>query len=200
VSSHIERIAGRALVLRGDDLDTDRIMPARFLKAVTFEGLEAHLFEDDRRALTAQGGQHPFDDPRRRAAAVLLAGVNFGCGSSREHAPQALARWGLRAIVAPSFAEIFAGNALMIGLACVTAADADLEALRRITDDQPELVVTIDLQQRIARAGPLTMPIQLPETARAALMSGGWDTTGLLLEQYDVVEKTAATLPYIRGF
>src|SRR6185295_8893526 len=100
MSSRIDRVSGRAIVLPGNDLDTDRIMPARFLKAVTFEGLEAHVFEDDRRALREQGGQHPFDDPSRAGARILVTGVNFGCGSSREHAPQGLSRWGLHAIVA----------------------------------------------------------------------------------------------------
>src|SRR5262249_28067708 len=137
MSSRIDRVSGRTIVLHGDDLDTDRIMPARFLKAVTFEGLETHVFEDDRRAIKAQGGQHPFDDPSRTGARILLTGVNFGCGSSREHAPQGLLRWGLRAIVAESFAEIFAGNALMIGLVCVSAAASDLEILRTRTQQNP---------------------------------------------------------------
>ncbi len=200
MSSRIERLAGRAIVLRGDDLDTDRIMPARFLRAVTFEGLEAHLFEDDRRALAAQGARHPFDEPARQGASVLLAGANFGCGSSREHAPQALARWGLRAIVARSFAEIFTGNALMIGLACVTATGEDLEQLRGMAEADPTLEFAVDIQARTVRARGLTVSVGLADTARAALLSGGWDTTGLLLERYEDVERTAAALPYIRGF
>src|SRR4051812_41479301 len=128
-------IRGRAIVLPGDDLDTDRIMPARFLKAITFQGIEAHVFEDDRRACAQQGRQHPFDDPSRAGARVLIAGANFGCGSSREHAPQGLQRWGLSVIVAESFAEIFAGNALMIGLACVTVIPADRAALMTVAEN-----------------------------------------------------------------
>lgn len=200
MSSRIDRIAGRALVLRGDDLDTDRIIPARFLKAVTFDGLEAHVFEDDRRAVAARGERHPFDDPSRRDARVLVAGANFGCGSSREHAPQALARWGLGAIVAESFAEIFIGNALMMGLACVTVARADLERLRSLAEAQPGAEFVVDLSSNLVRAGELTVGASLPEAARAALLSGDWDSTGLLLERYDEVERAAARLPYLRGF
>jgi 3-isopropylmalate/(R)-2-methylmalate dehydratase small subunit len=198
--SRIDRVAGRAIVLRGDDLDTDRIMPARFLKAVTFEGLEAHVFEDDRRALSGPGVRHPFDDPARSGARVLLTGRNFGCGSSREHAPQALSRWGLGAVVAESFAEIFASNALMIGLACVTADASDLEKLRRLSEADPALELVVDLDSGRIGAGDVIVSIRVPEATRIALLSGAWDTTGLLLERYDEVERTAAALPYLRGF
>ena len=199
-SSKIDRVAGRALVLRGDDLDTDRIIPARFLRAVTFAGLEAHVFEDDRRALAARGERHPFDDPSRRGAAVLIAGANFGCGSSREHAPQALARWGLRAIVAASFAEIFTGNALMIGLPCVSVSRADLERLMALAGAQPDLEIVVDLVSSQVRAAGLTAAAALPDTARAALRSGEWDSTSSLLDRYDEVDAVAARLPYLRGF
>jgi 3-isopropylmalate/(R)-2-methylmalate dehydratase small subunit len=199
-TSRITSIAGRAIVLRGADLDTDRIIPARFLKAVTFDGLDAHVFEDDRRALTARGERHPFDDAARRGAAVLLAGANFGCGSSREHAPQALARWGLRAIVAASFAEIFTGNALMIGLPCVTAAPADLDRLMQLADAQPGLEFVVDLKSNRVQAGTLAVTANLPETARAAFLSGDWDSTGLLLERYEEVERATTRLPYLSGF
>jgi 3-isopropylmalate/(R)-2-methylmalate dehydratase small subunit len=198
--SRIDRVSGRAIVLPGDDLDTDRIMPARFLKAVTFEGLEAHVFEDDRRAIKEQGSQHPFDDQSRAGARILITGANFGCGSSREHAPQGLSRWGLHAIVAESFAEIFAGNALMIGLACVSATAGDLELLRKRTQQNPALVCVVDLERQSLTAEDLTIAIHQPPAARAALLSGAWDTTGLLLEDYGDVERTASELPYIRGF
>jgi 3-isopropylmalate/(R)-2-methylmalate dehydratase small subunit len=185
--------------LPGNDIDTDRIMPARFLKAVTFEGLEAHVFEDDRSEARGRGSVHPFDDPARRGACVLLAGVNFGCGSSREHAPQALQRWGVRAIVAESFAEIFAGNALMIGLPCVQVSGEDLARLRAVAED-PATPLTVDLDARTVSAGDVTAGLSMPESARAALISGAWDATAMLLADYDDVRSTAARLPYLAGF
>jgi 3-isopropylmalate/(R)-2-methylmalate dehydratase small subunit len=200
VSSRIERISGRAIVLPGDDMDTDRIMPARFLKAITFEGLETHVFEDDRRALAAQNSRHPFDDPERAGARVLFAGTNFGCGSSREHAPQGLLRWGLRAVLAESFAEIFAGNALMIGLACATADVADLAKLREVATTRPGQEFVVDVTTSSVTAGSLTVPVRFAESARIALTTGAWDTTGLLLEDAAAVDRTAGQLPYIHGF
>ena len=197
--SAITRVAGPAIVVPGNDMDTDRIMPARFLKAITFTGLEAHVFEDDRREATARGATHPFDDPSRRQARILIAGVNFGCGSSREHAPQALYRWGIRAIVAESFAEIFFGNSLMIGLPCISASPADLEALRVLAaDPAAEFVVDIDARRVDARS--IQVSAHLPDATREALLSGAWDATGLLLDDYGRVAAKAAAIPYIAGF
>ena len=197
--SAITCVAGPAIVVPGNDMDTDRIMPARFLKAITFAGLEAHVFEDDRREATAQGATHPFDDPSRRQARILIAGVNFGCGSSREHAPQALYRWGIRAVVAESFAEIFYGNSLMIGLPCITASSADLEALRAVAAD-PAAEIVVDINARRVEAGSIQASALLPEATREALLSGAWDATGLLLDDYGQVEARAAAIPYIAGF
>ena len=198
-SSNVTRVAGRAIVLPGNDIDTDRIMPARFLKAVTFEGLEAHLFEDDRRESAGRGLVHPFDDSARRGAKVLLAGINFGCGSSREHAPQGLIRWGIRAVVAESFAEIFAGNSLMIGLPCVQVHAEDLAALRAAAED-PQAEFVVDLEARRVTTAGLTVGFTMPEPARQALMSGAWDGTAMLLANYDDVTATASRLPYVTGF
>ena len=198
-ASAIARVAGPAIVVAGNDMDTDRIMPARFLKSITFEGLEAHVFEDDRREASARGATHPFDDPSRRQARILIAGVNFGCGSSREHAPQALYRWGIRAIVADSFAEIFFGNSLMIGLPCVTASAADLEALCAAAAD-PAAEIVVDIDARRVEAGSIQASAHLPEATREALLSGAWDATSLLLDNYSQVEARAATIPYIAGF
>jgi 3-isopropylmalate/(R)-2-methylmalate dehydratase small subunit len=198
-ATKITRVEGTAIVLPGVDIDTDRIMPARFLKAVTFEGLEHHVFEDDRAEAARRGTRHPFDNPSRRGARILLAGANFGCGSSREHAPQALYRWGLRGVVAESFAEIFAGNSLMLGLVCVTAPAADLERLRAAAADA-KTAMAIDLDALTVTAPGVTAPISLPDSTRRALMTGEWDATGLLLDRYDEVQTVAARLPYLRGF
>jgi len=199
-AAKIQVIDGRALPLRGDDMDTDRIMPARFLKSITFEGLEQHVFEDDRLAASRSGQVHPFDDPRFQGAAILLANRNFGAGSSREHAPQGLHRWGIRAVVAESFAEIFFGNSLMMGLACVTASAKDVEALMSLVDRNPAAALSVDLKAGTCQAPGMTVAISIPDHVRDTLMTGGWDTTGLLIDNYEQVERTAAKLPYLAGF
>lgn len=191
-------IGGVALALRGSDIDTDRIMPARFLRAVSFDGLEDHVFVDDRAAARARGQRHPFDDPSRRDAAVLIVQDNFGGGSSREHAPQALQRRGIRVIVGISFAELFAANSLAIGLPCVTAARADVEALMERADRGERVEVGLGAMR--ARAGSLDIAVTMPDAARHAILSGEWDVTGTLLRDYEQVEQVAAALPYIRGF
>ena len=197
--SKVLRVSGRAIAVSGDDIDTDRIMPARFLKAVTFEGLEAHLFEDDRQQAAERGQQHPFDDPDRRGARVLVVGSNFGCGSSREHAPQALVRWGIQAIVGESFAEIFFGNSLMLGLPCVRVSTEDLVPLRTIAQN-PASEFDVDLATGRVTAGTIHVPFTMPGAAREALISGAWDATGMLLADYDQVRQTANRLPYLTHF
>jgi 3-isopropylmalate/(R)-2-methylmalate dehydratase small subunit len=199
-SSSRALVAGPAIVLPGDDIDTDRIMPARFLRAITFDGIEAHLFEDDRRSLASQGARHAFDDPARKSARVLIVGANFGCGSSREHAPQAILRRGIRAIVGESFAEIFFSNAVAIGLACVTVAAPDAQTLGRAVQADAGAVVTVDLETRTVSAPGVSVAAGMPDSARDALISGQWDATGLLLEHYEDVDRIAAALPYIQGF
>jgi 3-isopropylmalate/(R)-2-methylmalate dehydratase small subunit len=199
----ITRIEGNALPMRGDDIDTDRIMPARFLRAVTFEGLDQHLFEDERAGSAAgsrAGSPHPFDDVRYRGASILLVNRNFGCGSSREHAPQGLYRWGIRAVVGESFSEIFFGNALMIGMPSVTAsADAVRQLMDRV-ERQPDARLRVDLQAGTCEVEGFRCAVSLPAHARDALVSGAWDTTGLLLDRYGEVDAIAAKLPYISGF
>jgi 3-isopropylmalate/(R)-2-methylmalate dehydratase small subunit len=193
-------ITGRAVVLRGEDIDTDRIMPARFLRAVSFDGLEAHVFEDDRRADAAAGLRHPFDDPARSGAAVLLVNRNFGCGSSREHAPQALARWGVRAIVGESFAEIFFSNATALGVPCMSARPADVQALMAAVERDPAALVTVDLGTMTARCAGVEAPCTMPAAARSAFLAGTWDATALLTADFEAVRAAAARLPYISGF
>ena len=192
----ITRVTGRAVPLRGDDIDTDRIIPARFLRAVTFEGLEAHLFEDDRAAAAG----HPFSHPAYRGAAVLLVNANFGCGSSREHAPQAIRRWGIQAVAGQSFSEIFFGNAVALGLPCVTVDAEAIDALMTAVERDPSTEVAVDLNALEVRAAGRSWGARLPAPARDAFVSGLWDATGLLLDRYDEVEAVAARLPYVASF
>jgi 3-isopropylmalate/(R)-2-methylmalate dehydratase small subunit len=196
----IQRIEGRALPLRGDDMDTDRIMPARFLKSITFEGLDAHVFEDDRLEAKRAARVHPFDEGKYQGASILVANRNFGAGSSREHAPQGLRRWGIRAIVAESFAEIFFGNSLMIGLACVTASAKDVATLMSLVEANANAMLAVDLKARTCQVEGTTIPVSIPDHVRDTLMTGAWDTTGLLLDNYEQVNAVAAKLPYLAGF
>jgi 3-isopropylmalate/(R)-2-methylmalate dehydratase small subunit len=202
-AQRITRIEGTALPMRGDDIDTDRIMPARYLRAVTFEGLEQYLFEDERTGSAAGARaamQHPFDNARFRGASILLVNRNFGCGSSREHAPQALLRSGIHAIVGESFSEIFFGNSLLIGLPCVTVMPEDIRELMTRVEARPDLLLRIDLQAGTCELDGFTCRIALPPHARDALMTGAWDTTGLLLERYEEVDAVGSRLPYVQGF
>jgi 3-isopropylmalate/(R)-2-methylmalate dehydratase small subunit len=195
----IDRIEGRALPMRGNDIDTDRIIPARFLRSITFDGMEQHVFEDDRKAGGGPFNRHPFDVGSFQGAKVLLVNANFGCGSSREHAPQALHRWGLDVVVGESFAEIFFGNSAMIGMPCATAAPADVTALMDLAEREPSTRFEVDLVGGTCRAGRLTVPIALPPKVLEAFTSGAWDTTGMLLDRFDEVRATAARLPYTTG-
>ena len=199
-ASKIERVTGRAVGVRGDDIDTDRIIPARFLRSVSFDGLEKHVFEDERKAGGYRGTNrpHPFDDPRYAGAAVMVVEDNFGCGSSREHAPQAIQRWGIQAIVGQSFAEIFFGNSVMIGLPCVTAAPENLqEIFKRIAAD-PQQAMVVDVEAGTCTIGNFTCKVGMPAKTRDAFLTGAWDTTGMLLDRFEEVRATAARLPYLR--
>jgi len=193
-------VTGRAVALRGDDVDTDRIMPARFLRAVSFDGLEAHVFEDDRRAAAAAGASHPLDAPGGAGARVLLVNRNFGCGSSREHAPQALARWGIAAIVGESFAEIFFSNATALGVPCVSVRPEGVQALMALVERDPAAIVSIDLEGMVVTSGDLEAACAMPAAARNALLAGTWDATALLTADFAAVRAAAARLPYIGGF
>ena len=195
-SSKISRIAGTAIVLRGNDIDTDRIIPARFLKTVTFDGLAANLFADDRAQLKAAGQAHPFDAKTAHGASILIVNANFGCGSSREHAPQALYRRGIRAVIGESFAEIFASNSLMIGLACVSMTAERILALMMAVDWDPAVEVVVNIESGAVKAGGQSWPIDLPPHTKHALVTGQWDGAGLLLENYRDVEAVDASLPY----
>jgi len=195
-SAVISQVFGRAIPLRGDDIDTDRIMPARFLKAVSFEGLENHVFEDDR----ASDPSHPFNDARYGGASVLIVNKNFGCGSSREHAPQGLQRFGIRAIVGESFSEIFQGNAAMIGMPCFVADRVSIDRLQSAIEQQPSVTLTADVVSGVIRAGDVELCATLPAAVRDAFLSGQWNPTAMLLERFDEVRAVAHRLPYVSGF
>jgi len=193
------RIAGTALPLRGNNIDTDRIIPARFLKSVTFDGLETHLFEDDRRALEESGGSHPVSTPAYAGASLMLVNANFGCGSSREHAPQAIRRRGIRAVIGESYSEIFFGNSVALGLPCVSAPPATLDAVMSLVERDPASELVLDLSSMTLAGGGERFTVELPAGVREAFIDGSWDATGLLLADFSAVEAVAARLPYVSG-
>jgi 3-isopropylmalate/(R)-2-methylmalate dehydratase small subunit len=192
--SEIKQISDRAVPLIGDDIDTDRIIPARYLKAITFEGLGEGAFIDDR---TALNGQHPFDLPQYQGAKVLIVNRNFGCGSSREHAPQALAKWGIKAIIGESFAEIFFGNCVAMGIPCVTSEQSIVKQLQELVTTNPQSLVIIDVENLQVKINDLTFPVSMNEGTKTVFVSGTWDACGQLVANAEKVKVTAGTLPYI---
>ncbi len=192
----IEQITGRGIPLVLDDIDTDRIIPARYLRCVTFEGLGEHVFEDDR----LQMPNHPFDDPRFQGAAVLIVGRNFGCGSSREHAPQALMRWGIKAIVGESFGEIFFGNCTANGIPPVCVSPDDAKKLAEAVTANPSQSVLVDLVAKKVQCGKVSADCTMQEGARQSLVSGNWDFLGQLVEAGPQIRQTAERLPYMTNF
>lgn len=196
----IERREGRAVVVRGNDIDTDRIIPARYMKSISFAGLEQYAFADARYAADGTPKDHPFNEGRFEGASILVVNENFGCGSSREHAPQALMRWGIRALVGQSFAEIFLGNCTALGVPAVTAAAADVAALMDAVELDPEQRVVVDLVAGRVSSRAGTARISMPEGAMSQLLDGTWDAMRTLLVARDEIAATAARLPYLSGF
>lgn len=192
--SEVKTVSGRGVPLVGNDIDTDRIIPARYLKAITFDGLGEGVFIDDRKALN---GTHPFDQPQYQGAKILIANRNFGCGSSREHAPQALAKWGIKALIGESFAEIFFGNCVAMGIPCVTVESAIAKQLQDLVTANPQASITIDLEKLQAQIGDYTAPVAIAEGTRSTFISGTWDACGQLVANADQVRLTAAKLPYV---
>jgi 3-isopropylmalate/(R)-2-methylmalate dehydratase small subunit len=193
----ITRVAGRGVHVPGNDIDTDRIIPARFMKCVTFDGLGEYLFYDMRKNADGTDKPHPLNEARYKGATILLSGMNFGCGSSREHAPQALQKYGIRAVVAEGFAEIFYGNSTTLGMPCVTASRADIEKIAAAVEADPGTEIVLDLvNQQIAFAGQ-TVPGTLRESARDALVNGRWDPIGELLEGAEAAGQIAGRLLYM---
>jgi len=199
--SRILSVSGRGVALRGNDIDTDRIIPARFLRCVTFDGLGEHAFEDDRKQLSAQGKLHAFDDARFVGGEILVVGSNFGCGSSREHAPQAIQKWGIKAIVGVSFSEIFFGNTVAMGLPCLRLPQADTDALLAAIEADPRISVTVDIEHLEVRwNGGKKAPAAMPEGPRKQFVTGQWDATGELLDGAGQVRAMARKLPYVANF
>ena len=190
------RITGRGIPMPGNDIDTDRIIPARFLKEVTFASMGEHVFEDARK----QNPEHPFNSPAYQGASVLVVGQNFGCGSSREHAPQALMRWGIRAIVGGSYGEIFFGNCTTNGIPCLVAEPADVAWLLREVEKHPREAFELDVEHQEVRFLGRTIRAHLPEGARNRLVTGSWNEMSVLLDAGEAIERTAQALPYVSGF
>lgn len=196
----IARVSGTAVPIHGNDIDTDRIIPARYLKEVTFARMGEYPFFDERFDSSGKKKDHPFNDPEYKGASILFVNKNFGCGSSREHAPQALYRFGIQAIVGESFAAIFAGNCTMMGLPTVTVAPNEIDRLMKTVEQDPRTEYTVDLESKTLSYGDQKLSIDLPETYRTALTTGSWNSTAMLRANLDRVKKTASKLPYMNGF
>lgn len=193
--SEIKTLSGRAVPVIGNDIDTDRIIPARFLKCVTFDGLGEHVFADDRIALN---GQHPFDLPQYQGSSILVSNNNFGCGSSREHAPQAIAKWGIKGIIGESFAEIFFGNCIALGIPCAIVTPETATQIQTLITENPDQLVTLDLTTMTVSCGSFSAAIVMNEGPRQMFLTGQWDATGQLIAQAAQTRITATTLPYVQ--
>ncbi|ASC71685.1 3-isopropylmalate dehydratase small subunit [Halomicronema hongdechloris C2206] len=191
----VASITGQGIPLQGDDIDTDRIIPARFLRCTSFDGLGEQVFADDR---ASTQGQHPFDQPQFQAAKILVVNRNFGCGSSREHAPQAIARWGITALVGESFAEIFFGNCVAMGIPCVTAPTQAVRQLQQAISSTPDLSLQLNLDTLQLQYGDTSLAVSLPEGARKVFLEGNWDACAQLVAQAEAIRATAANLPYLQ--
>ena len=188
------QINGKCISLIGDDIDTDRIIPARFLKCINFDSLGKSVFDDDRKTLK---GNHPFDLETNKGSSILIVNSNFGCGSSREHAPQALMRWGIKAIIGESFADIFYSNCIAIGIPCFTLPKASIKEIQKYID-RKNLILEIDLVKSIAKSNDLKFNLQIKETSKKMFLSGEWDATSKLLDNEDLIEEKLNDLPYIQ--
>ena len=190
----ISQIYGECISLIGDDIDTDRIIPARFLKCVNFDSLGQSVFEDDRKTLK---GRHPLDLEKNKNASILIVNSNFGCGSSREHAPQALMRWGIKAIIGESFAEIFYSNCIAIGIPCFTLPKESIQVIQKHSTEK-SLFLEIDIKNSLAKSRDLNFNLVIKESSRKMFLSGEWDATATLLQNASLVEKKFRELPYIK--
>lgn len=200
IKQTIRHIEGRGIVVRGNDIDTDQIIPARYMKVVTFDGLGEYAFYDLRYDEKGERKAHPFNEERYAGANILIVNRNFGCGSSREHAPQALMRAGIRAVIGESFAEIFGGNCTAMGVPTVTLSGPDILALMEIVEEDPNVSISVDLPSSTVQCGGRSFPFEMHPAYRSALIAGSWDSTSVLLSNVDTIERTAQRIPYITGF
>jgi 3-isopropylmalate/(R)-2-methylmalate dehydratase small subunit len=196
----VTQVSGTAVAIRGNDIDTDRIIPARYLKEVTFARMGSYPFFDERFDADGKQKPHPLNDANYKGASILFVNKNFGCGSSREHAPQALYRFGIQAIVGESFAAIFAGNCTIMGVPAVTVSYEQVELMMKAVEQNPKTRFTVDIENKKITFGETQIAIDLPETYRSALTSGSWDSTAMLRANLDQVKKTASRLPYMNRF
>jgi 3-isopropylmalate/(R)-2-methylmalate dehydratase small subunit len=199
-SGMVKKIKGTAVPIPGNDVDTDRIVPARFLKEITFEKMDKYLFFDARFEANGNEKDHPLNDFKYKNAQIMIAGKNFGCGSSREHAAQAILRSGIKAIIGHSFSEIFAGNCKSLGIPTVTVSEEKLDELFKITENKPDTEFEIDLNNRTLNVNDSDIPIEIPDAPRSAFMTGSWNARAMLIENESLVKKTAEDLPYLNGF
>lgn len=192
------QITGKAIPVRGNDIDTDRIIPARFLRCVTFDSLGEHAFEDDRLQLKEKGTDHAFDQARFADAEVLFVNKNFGCGSSREHAPQAIMRWGngIKAIIGESFAEIFYGNCVSLGIPCGKVEAGTIQKLMDLAETKPDTIFTVDVENRVIKVAGEEIPFEILDGPRQQFMTGRWDSTAELVSAKDEIAETSKKLPY----
>ena len=192
--SQIKQVSGKGVPVVGNDIDTDRIIPARFLRCVTFDGLGEQAFADDR---VQSNGTHPFDQPQYQDAAILVVNGNFGCGSSREHAPQSLSRWGIKGIIGESFAEIFFGNCVAIGVPCVTLNQESIKKIQAAIKDNPNLALEIDVAAAEVKCGDTVYEATISEGAKQMFLQGTWDNCGQLTQNQTAIKETASELPYL---
>lgn len=200
MANEVKKITGTGIPVKGNDIDTDRIIPARFLKCVTFDELGPESFKDDRFDQSGKSKNHSFDNPNYEGASILFVNKNFGCGSSREHAPQALNRWGINAIVGESFAEIFFGNCLAMGIPCVTVSESQVEKMMGLVKSNPKSEVVVDVEALQVKIGNESFDVQLADGPKQSFLNGTWDATFQLLENEDDVKAVASNLPYVSSW
>ena len=194
----IKEIKSRGIPLKGNDIDTDRIIPARFLKCITFDGLGAHAFEDDRKGPEGKSLNHPFDNPSYQGGEILVVNKNFGCGSSREHAPQALQKYGIRAILGESFAEIFFGNCVSLGIPCLVMGEKEIQTLQDLVEKEPQALISIDLSLKTLKIKDSAFSFKISAAVQEQFLKGYWDVTGILMDNMSSIKKVASQLPYLQ--